>query len=652
MQDLLAIGEAFAELDLVVRQQADGSLTLAVDDGARDGDRVRVVADDRGVEASLRLAKARELTRELAQALDRLNGDPGPVRFVWRRGEVRTCAHLAWGQRPFAENQLRVLFGALGEAESRYGNPLRAALEGQGAWGSLHDSAEALPPSYLAGAGQPTSEDGLTQRYGSLANVPGRAESGRVARPPASERAAASAAGAGAGRWIGLLVLVLVGAGAVAGWFVTRGGAEQAAATPSPGPTGPGDADPAGGAAAQAGSDGDAPSGSDGDDPSGSDGDDPSGSDGEPDWVVVPSPTPASLDLDVLLEAVRGHPARRPALVARWHERGLDREAGARRRMLQALGGDGDYDPDVGRVLLQSLREHPLDPYEAMDCFDLTQSGLRRELLEVLGRARGQAAQDAIAFLEARRGDDVRLDETLLTLGAGGAEAFLAVLEVRGREWATIGHGQVLLRGLAERDLLGLRPLLASPDEALRVQVLTVIRDVEGQDEDALRVFAGCLDDPAPAVRQHAVQGIVGLADAKASWALARALVREADDQTADALRAAFLRLPSDATVDLLSRLYRKREPEERVAAVRGLEATQTARGVAALLSALADPELEVRRAALEGLESSHKRNPDLRPAVAEGLGAIRELALSGDDPELIRLAKSLHVRIAGSLPR
>src|SRR5690606_38766824 len=102
--DLLPFGESFAELELVVRQLDDGSLTVADDDTHPDEERVHITADEAGLHAAVRVLPLEAPPAGLEESLAGLGGGE---RFVWREGYVRCEAALPWAaDHQFALNEL------------------------------------------------------------------------------------------------------------------------------------------------------------------------------------------------------------------------------------------------------------------------------------------------------------------------------------------------------------------------------------------------------------------------------------------------------------------------------------------------------------------------------------------------------------------
>ncbi|HBP22864.1 MAG TPA: hypothetical protein DEA08_34430, partial [Planctomycetes bacterium] len=228
-KDLLPYGEQFAELDLVVRQLDDGSLTVTKDDTLPDGDRVHISSSGQGMHARLALFPCAEPSELLEDALEQLNQRPG---IVWRyeAGQLLCEKVLPWAPDFKVPTQtLSALFSQVQQAGDSQREQLRrladAPPEGAppppplGAAGGPAAAApaaeapageegapvgEPLPPSFLPGAGQGSGE-GATQRYGAVRDVPGRAEHGGDAvasstyASPSSGRQMVSGGGGGGG---------------------------------------------------------------------------------------------------------------------------------------------------------------------------------------------------------------------------------------------------------------------------------------------------------------------------------------------------------------------------------------------------------------------------------------------------------------------
>lgn len=344
-------------------------------------------------------------------------------------------------------------------------------------------------------------------------------------------------------------------------------------------------------------------------------------------------------------------PAARLAAVEAWLLEGLDRAPGARRRLLEALGDAVEADAKVGRLIMRSLRDRPPSVAEAVECLAAAPGGVRRVLVQALSEAseaEAEAAARALAGLQDTA--DLQVEEALLRLGRPRDGAPLRLATVRGPEWVLFGDGRPLLEALARRDVRQLRSLFEHPDAEVRMSACALVAGAEQPDE-ALALLAPALRDADPGVRQRAAEGLTALGDPRASWPLARALSREDSNQTRDVLRNGLQRLPLKKTVRLLGQLYARPEPVERRAAVMALDAINKPEAVSSLVAALRDPDRAVRLEALRALDASHGQ-PALRPAVAEGLPAIRELALDRSDRELHGLARQLHYQITGRMPQ
>lgn len=657
MVDLLTVGEAYAELDLIVRQLDDGSLTLTTDDALPDEERLRVQGSPAGLTVWQRVGQV-PFNLDLCRGLDQLNGRSPFGRWVWRAGSVRVEAHLPFGDRSLSPNQLSLAYGSLCEQARQHGAQLLAVVRGEASWETLRPGESGLPPSYLPGEGQKTPDQRTTMRYGAADAVPGRPEPARSERragaPPsgASGRQRPQPApvvtgqrGGGGGAVVGLLLLLTVGAVGGAGFILWQRSQAGPASPPAPQPPGPGTPGPQDPAVTEPGADPVAT------DPT------PSGAAGDP-LAPGPAPRPRPTALSPaeseqqLLEQLRAHPDQAERLLSRWQEMRWDRAEGARRRMLDALPR-GDLPPDAVRELVKSVRDHPLDPFEAMDCWALAPSSVQRLLLQTLaGASEGQA--EVAAFLGEHLADDTPdrlMQEALLALGRPREDTIAALLAARGPEWVLLGDGRALVESAVKADLARVAPLATHADEEVRGFACGLLGQQSERTREALKLLSPLLADASEKVQARAIEACVQLADPDACWPLARALQRAEPGTARDALRDAFRRLPAKSTVPLLRKLYEKEQPSDRLAAVLAFEAAEAKEAVPGLISALEDKDRQVRLAAIEALSMFQNKKPALRPSVMEGLAAIRAMALDKSDRELSRLASQLHLKISGRMP-
>ena len=662
MVDLLTVGEAFAELDLIVRQLDDGSLTLSVDDSLPDEERLRVQGLPSGMSMWQRVGQV-PFNTDLCRGLDALNARAVFGRWVWRAGSVRVEAHLPFADRSLGPNQLSLAFGALHTAAREHGSQLLAVARGEASWESLREGA-ALPPSYLPGVGQKTLDQRTTMRYGGPDEVPGKPElTGREAKRPSqrtggvSQPVVTARPGGGGGGLVALLLLLTVGAVGGAGWalYGRLQATEQAATGPGT-PVGPGGQAPDGQTpvAPDGQGPGEEPQG-EGPNGEGPNGEAPGAATGDPARPTPPRPRPAALGLagseSELLEQLRAHPEESLRLVGRWLDMGWDRGEGARRRLLDALPR-GDLPPDVVRDLMKSVRDRPLDPFEAMDCYPLAPTSVQRLLLQ--GLAGASEGRDEVArFLTEHLSEDTAdrlMQEGLLALGRPRPETISALLAARGAEWVLLGDGRALVEAAVKAELERVKPLAEHEDEEVRGFACGLLGQ-SARARDALRLLAPLLSDRSEKVQARAIEACVQLEQPDACWPLARALQRAEPGTARDALRDAFRRLPARSTVPLLRKLYEKEQPSDRLAAVLAFEACEAKEAVPGLIGALSDADREVRLAAINALSGFQNKKPALRPSVMEGLAAIRAMALDKSDRELSRLASQLHLKIAGRMP-
>lgn len=643
--DLLPFGEGFAELDLVVRQLDDGSLTVADDDTQADEERVHVTADEVGLHATLRVVAVDEPPADVIAALAGLGTSE---RFAWREGWVRCEAVLPWTpDHQFTPTELEALYGCVMKGAAAQ----RAAIE-RLARGEAAEAPVQIPPSYLPGAGQADKSQSLTSRYGAIEAVPGRGElapsdrrpSGR--REPVSARLAAPAGraegGGGASSVALVMVAGIVGLGALTGVVVMRGSQAPSTSTAmSSGPPTTGEATPAADHASEERDDTREPS-SDEEQPA-----DPR----PPRATRQPSspPPPRALDgAEAILAAAASPDAElRRRAVERWVELELDRAPGARLELLKALARR--LDREVGALLLQSLRDHPPETFEALDCLEWGNEAMKRQLIQQLGRP-GTPEPDLVAevLAEQEETEDLLIEEALLRLGRPRAGAAQRLLAKRGLEWVRLGGGMALFELLP---LAQLEPLASHTDADVRMLAADLIK-AKGSDggKEALTLLLELLKDREARVRQRAVEGLTQRKDPRSAWALARALRTERDNLTKDMLRSALEALdPPSAAARYLDQLRRKQEGSDPLAAVEALQAIPKPEAVAALVLALDDGAREVRLAALGALQTLARR-PGLKDEVKKGILPIRRLAKDADR-EVSRLAKQLHYAVEGRMP-
>lgn len=652
--DLVPVGEEFAELDLVVRQLDDGTLTVAADDALPDQARVHVAPTPSGLRAWLVLtALAPGQGSRVAATLGPMNQTLTGAKLMVRGTEVRFEMDLDHAP-PFARDELQALFrGVVDGAAAQKG-----AVEGVVAAHAPTVVAPAapapappgdeaaLPSSYLRGAGQRPG-DTATERFGKLGAVPGRGELSpgeRVSSGRLPSRAPAPAGGGGGGALIaaGLLGLLVLGGGAAGVWFLQQRGPDtEVVVAPPPAPPATETPPVAPPVATEAADPLTLP---------------PSVFD-ETDETPRPARRPSTptgpattLTEDQVLADVRVADKRLAAVEA-WARSGHDRTPGARHRLLEALGAEVEADPAIGRLVMQSLRDRPLPLAEAIECLPIATGGVKRLLIVQLGEATGPSAGEAVRALEAVKEDtkDLVVEEALLRLGRPRAGAPLRLATARGAEWVLYGDGQPLLQALARVDVKQLASLFEHPDAEVRVTACALVSGAE-QPREALALLAPALRDADATVRQRAAEGLTALRDARASWPLARALLREEPGQTRDVVRDGLSRLPLRETVDLLQQLYARPDAQDRRAAVAGLSSIGRPEAMPGLVAALKDADRAVRFDAIKALDAAYGQ-PALRPKVTEGLASIRALGLDRADREVWAIARQLHYQITGRMP-
>ncbi len=653
--DLLPIGETLAELDLVVRQLDDGSLSVTTDDALPDGARVRLApSGGQGLRAwlqvvSLAAGQGSRVAASLGPVNQAIAGAGGRGALMVRGNEVRfevDLEHLP----PYTGDELQALYRAVvdGGAAQR---PTVARIVAEAAPtlvapAPAPDDGAPLPSSYLPGAGQRPRES-ATERFGRIGAVPGRAEL-------APEDRARPAAGRGGGgvvlMVVGLLGLTLVAAAGF-GVMKLREGRQEDQETPKVdvatkvAPLPP----PADGGATTAPDE--APG--QGQDPMSSEPLEPGPTPRRPSasrpTSSTPPKAPAAITEEQALAGARD-PAKRADAVEAWLAAELDRAPGARARMLEALEDGVEADAKVGRLIMQSLRDRPPSTAEAIACLEVADGVVKRALVHALAEASGPDAEQAAAALSLLEDTpDLVVDEALLRLGRPRDGAPLRLATARGPDWVLYGDGRPLLEALAKRDVKQLASLLKHDDVEVRMSACALIVGAD-QPRDALALLAPVLRDAEPRVRERAAEGLAALRDPRASWPLARALTREDSNQTRDVIIDGLQRLPLKETVELLGRLYGSADAGERRAAVMGFNAIGKPEAVTGLVAALRDADRAVRLEALRALDAAYGK-PALRPRVSEGLAAIRELGLDRADREVWSIARQLHYQITGRMP-
>lgn len=628
--DLLPVGEELAELDLVVRQLDDGTLTAASDDQVPDGARVRLGPDGgEGIKAwKLVVAVPPGQGSRVAAGLGTINAALSRGGLFVRGSEVRFEAAIDHAP-PFQRDELKALYDCVTQGATAQ----RAAVETLLTPAPAIEPETPLPSSFLPGAGQKYGET-ATQRFGAVGKVPGRAEL------TAAERAASarnpsfgSSQGSGGGMIVaGVVGLLVIGGGVAAFMMRSRGGDGAPVAATEASQPGATEAGPST-EAARGARDPDRPATA---------------------TDRTPRPAPrAEVTEDELLAQARD-PVTQADAVERWLAGGHDRQVGARRRMLEALGTKlEEGDPKVGRLVVQSLRDRPPSTAEAIECLQVSAAGVRRLLVTQLSEATGDDAKEAVKALlgeVATDTPDLVIEEALLRLGHARDGAALRLARARGAEWVSFGDGRALFDAVARRDVKHLKSLLEHPDAPVRVAACGLIAIPE-QSRDALALLAPVLRDAEPSVRQRAAEGLTALRDPRASWPMARGLLRDEEtSQTRDVLRDGLQRLPLKDTVDHLQQLYARPEVSDRRAAVVGLSAIGKPESMPGIVAALRDQDRSVKLLALKALDAACKQ-PALRPKVTEGLAAIRELGLNRADREVYQIARQLHHQITGRMP-
>jgi HEAT repeat protein len=150
-------------------------------------------------------------------------------------------------------------------------------------------------------------------------------------------------------------------------------------------------------------------------------------------------------------------------------------------------------------------------------------------------------------------------------------------------------------------------------------------------------------------VRVKTSIGLGSVAHPDAAWPLALALGRrDSEPAFIDEVRRAIGRLSvSECVAELRKHLEHSLPVGERYYAVVALGAVQNAGGLPALLEALRDPDVQVRRKALDVCLELQTGGSNL----GSGVAAFRELARSDPDPGVKSVAARLYKAIVGRDP-
>ena len=663
-KDLLSIGEAYAELDLVVRQLDDGSLTVAEDDSLPDDQRLRVYeAKNGGLAATLHVTPAPELTPSIQKAVDYLSKEASLGQFSWGNGSILREATIPWDGPAPSLDELRSLYRTVVDDAAGERDKLARIVSGA-AEGVIvskkktsrterpqpkRDESGPLPASFLPGEGQKSEVDRTTARYAMEGARPAPAVHG--------------AQGGGGGNTIVMAICAVVALG-IGGMLAMQGNGDS-----KPPPTDvaqdPGDAVPPDG---DDGDDGDEPV--DIDEPDDEDdgplvpggGGSPSLPVGDPtprpkpprDDPPPPPPPAASLsdEASILKAAGDADAGERLRAVKAWIKLGLGAErSGALRDLLAAL--DGKFESPINTALTSYLERKPPSPEEALECLTPASVPVRRALIQGLGDASlppGDAQIVAELLSEQPETDDLLIDRTLIKLGVPKPGAIDRLAAKYGVEWIRGDDGRKLVERLASLGVEHLQPLLENKDPQLRILGCEVL--AASADREALGAVSKLLGDSDVKVRRRVVECLQELGDPKASWPLARALSKEQDRRTRDLMEVAFSRLPAADTARYLKALLSKGKGKDPAAAVEALKCMKSAEATPVLLAALSHADVEVQTEALAALRSYNKQT-GLSASVEQGLLQVRQLALDGKaDKSVRKLARQLHYDISGRFPQ
>lgn len=365
----------------------------------------------------------------------------------------------------------------------------------------------------------------------------------------------------------------------------------------------------------------------------------------------------ASDDDDVRFEALRN-----------WRSYRLDRIRNGRLKMLQVLAGRaGNVET---KLILESLEAQPIALSEALACLGLAAPLPPAVREALLGRIRSAAAagdrqevREITEALERLPGDDLRVDEILLLCGVVRSGAVVRLVAARGVEWGRSPEGRDVLVGVLEREPVRLARLAEQGvEEQLLVVDLVAVADglepddalglllpaVRAPDPDVSRAASqavgtvGSLEHLLPllrareaAVRRAGAAAIGRQGDARATWGLARALVRERDRAVREALIAAVRSLPEAKAASFLKGLRAKRDRVDRLAAQHTARLFSTALVLPIFAAGLGDSD---RRLKLDAIRALLDRAADAgdRRLIADGhYPTVYALACDPSDREV-----------------
>ncbi len=345
----------------------------------------------------------------------------------------------------------------------------------------------------------------------------------------------------------------------------------------------------------------------------------------------------------------------RAAALELWSRRGFAEAPGARlellRRLVEAKRHEEPAEPVVP-ALLAAVRSNPPPDQQVAAALDWAKGDVWRTLVEVLARpgdgAEGRSA--ALARWLDRDTPDLLVLRSMVKTGFAPPDAATRLVVGNGVEWAR-GEGQALLVGFVTESPDGVAALSRHEDEAYRVLAVELLA-AAGTPPAAERLARQPLRDASGAVRIKAAIALTKLAEPATTWPIAVELCRRGiDPALATELRSALQRIPPTESIQQLQpRLAHTRSPSERFVAIQALAALGTSGAASALVEALAEPDVNLRRTAAEKLDELG-RSEVAKPGLNAHLPRLREVARTDPTPAVRQAIARVYRGMTGHDP-
>lgn len=345
----------------------------------------------------------------------------------------------------------------------------------------------------------------------------------------------------------------------------------------------------------------------------------------------------------------------RAAALELWSRRGFADAPGARlellRRLVEAKRHEEPAEPVVP-ALLAAVRGNPPPDAELAAALDWGQGDVWRAFVDVLARP-GDGAEKrskALARWLDRDTPDLLVLRSMVKTGFAPPDAATRLVVGNGVEWAR-GEGQALLVGFVTESPDGVAALSRHEDEAYRVLAVELLA-AAGTPAAAERLARQPLRDASGAVRIKAAIALTKLAEPATTWPIAVELCRRnVDPALATELRSALQRIPPTESIKQLQpRLAHTRSTSERFVAIQALAALGTSGAASALVEALAEPDVNLRRTAAEKLDEL-ARTEAAKPGLNAHLPRLREAARSDPTPAVRQAIARVYRGMTGHDP-